>query len=193
MKPLPDEFNDGSIIKGKFYREISFIDADKMKITFKSLTNDGINQSCELIELAFQTYYPNDALSYSNIEAISESVDNNCVAIKKSLGRINIEEQCIGNLRQFTYNGNKYNLGKVNPNPVSNDEFKISFGIGISATTVITITNSLGEVILKPIDSSLEKGTYEISIPTVNLGSGLYFISIKSGPFTANEKLIISK
>ncbi len=193
LKPLPDEFNDGSIIKGKFYREISFIGADKMKITFKSLTNDGINQSCELIELAFQTYYPNDALSYSNIEAISESVDNNCVAIKKSLGRINIEEQCIGNLRQFTYNGNKYNLGKVNPNPVSNDEFKISFGIGISATTVITITNSLGEVILKPIDSSLEKGTYEISIPTVNLGSGLYFISIKSGPFTANEKLIISK
>ena len=88
---------------------------------------------------------------------------------------------------------------RVYPNPV-NESLTLVWveGEGIEPNTMVTITNSLGEIVLSlPLVTELSRNIGEdrrsCALNTNNLPSGLYYLSIKTKDKTMTRKIMIQK
>ena len=81
---------------------------------------------------------------------------------------------------------------RLYPNPV-NESLTLAWveGEGIEPNTMVTIINSLGEIVLSPL--SLGEGLGVRTINTSHLPSGLYYLSIKTKDKIVTRKIIIQK
>ena len=81
---------------------------------------------------------------------------------------------------------------RLYPNPV-NESLTLAWveGEGIEPNTMVTIINSLGEIVLSPL--SLGEGLGVRTINTSHLPSGLYYLSIKTKDKTMTRKIMIQK
>ena len=196
LKPEPmDSIISGRLIAGKFlppYAD-STTKIGELHLKIKAISNNILNGSGELFSMNFETYFPTDTLNYSDIVISIEPVNNTCTKFETAVGRINAKLQCLNELRKIKYSGLKYELENVSPNPVNSLDANFNFTIAIDADTEFYIQNSLGEIISKPVNSRLTKGTYKLNIPLKEISSGLYFYTLKSGPFVETKKLIINK
>ncbi len=86
----------------------------------------------------------------------------------------------------------EYYLQNVKPNPAGS-EFSLDFAVAFDGMTKIEIYNSMGELVMTVQNGTLQKGKYELNIPTKNLSNGVYLIKMQSGPFAKVRKLIINK
>jgi hypothetical protein len=164
-----------------------------LKFKIKSLSGIEISEDKELFEISFKAYFPNDLLNFSDIDVSILPVDNLCVVVQGSKSRVNINPVCGNDLRVIDVSNSKYKLSNISPNPVNSKIAKIEFSIGISAFTDLTIFNSQGMMIANPVNSYLEKGSYENLLNLENYSSGLYFYILKSGPYHEVRKFIIEK
>lgn len=176
-------------IEGKFYTNTKINKPGLMSVELKSLNGAAINQATDLMDLVFDTYYPNDSLNYSDININNIKVDNNCIDFRNSMGRINIKQECVSQLRQFNMSGDKYYLTPK----VLNNDLNIQFGIGIKSNCTIKVFNISGEQIFSDYYQELANGEYNAIFPIQSLSSGIYFVEISSGPYTKTEKVIIYK
>ncbi len=81
---------------------------------------------------------------------------------------------------------------RLYPNPI-NESLTLVWveGEGIEPNTMVTIINSLGEIVLSPL--SLGEGLGVRTINTSHLPSGLYYITIKTKDETVTRKIMIQK
>ena len=189
LKPDLNKIIDSKFIEGKFYKEAKIEKAGLLSIKLSGLNGSVINQSTDLFEIFFDTFYPNDSINYSDIYINPVDVDNKCVDIRKSMGRINIKAECQSQLRQFNLSDSKYSLTAKN----THENIEVNFGIGISAITLMKIYNINGEQIFKEDYGKLNTGNYQAIFSKDNLSSGIYFVEINSGPFYKTEKIILYK
>ena len=190
LKPVLEQFRDNDWLIGKFHRTIKQISINELEITYIALTDKGFENDIKILDLAFETFYPNNNDNYSDLKIKLDKIDNNCILMNTINSRVNLKEECLNHLRQFTLNNQNFFLKTEISN---NSNINIDFGIGLDVFTEILIYNYFGEEILSPIKKNLKIGAYSLSIPTNNISSGIYFVTIKSGPFIKTEKIILEK
>ena len=78
------------------------------------------------------------------------------------------------------------------PNPF-NPSTMISFDVPELQNISVQIFNITGQLIETLINGKLESGEYEILWDAGNLPSGIYFVQLKSGNKTLNQKLTLLK
>jgi hypothetical protein len=86
-----------------------------------------------------------------------------------------------------------FGLEKINPNPVTSDNFKMNYTVAIDAHTQIAIYNARGEIIKMVEKGYLKEGIYERSIDINEFSSGSYMIKMNSGPYIKTVPLMIVK
>jgi len=195
LKPVINSERLGLALEGSFLLEELRENhtPGEIKYKVKSIAGLEITKSTDLFELAFVLYFPNSEATNTDINIKIIAVDNDCVVINDGKSLVNINPICGDELRIINLGSTKYSLSEISPNPIINSFAEINFGIGITAFTEISIFNSIGEEILKPVNSIMNEGTYSILIDLVNFNSGMYYYIIKSGPFYEQKKFIINK
>ena len=78
------------------------------------------------------------------------------------------------------------------PNPF-NPSTMIRFDLLSPEMVTLKIYNSIGEEIETPVQCKLPAGQYEIHWSAGHLASGLYFYSLKAGPFHESKRMILQK
>jgi hypothetical protein len=186
---------EGNAINGSF--AISGLEnkSEDGKITFtiRSIAGENFNADGEIFSLAFDAFYPADSLNYSDIIVDVTPVDNNCVKFKSSPGRVSVKPVCAEEIRRIKFSEFGYFLEEVSPNPVSDGELSLEYSIGLQADTEISIFNSMGELIQSELIPSQQPGIYRPEISTENIGNGVYWIRLNSGPFSETKKVVIRK
>lgn len=76
------------------------------------------------------------------------------------------------------------------PNPF-NPTTTIQYSLPVDGFTELTIYNSLGEVMAKPLSEFRSKGTYNLLFNASHFSSGIYFYTLQSGNFIKTSKMIL--
>ena len=85
-----------------------------------------------------------------------------------------------------------YDLAQNYPNPF-NPSTTISYSVPQSAYVTLKIYNILGSEVATLVNGVVEAGVHKVNFNAVNLNSGVYFYTIKSGNFTETKKLMLTK
>jgi hypothetical protein len=90
-----------------------------------------------------------------------------------------------------------YNLSQNYPNPF-NPSTSIKFGLPVDSKVIITIYNSLGEVVDVPVNSSYSAGTHTFNLSASKLTSGTYIYSLSAegvdgSNFIKSNKMVLLK
>jgi hypothetical protein len=186
----------GSHLQGDF--EILDIDIQENELSFRLVANGAniLNGNGELAKFRFSTFLPKAAIPEMNSNLtmdIQAAGDNPCLGVEPTGNSLKLKEFCVEDLRLVIPGSSEYSLAEVTPNPVTNGGTNIEFSLGLTAWTELTIYNSMGEVVSRPISKILESGNYEVPIPVNDLTSGSYYIRLQSGPYTQDRKMIIAK
>ncbi len=86
----------------------------------------------------------------------------------------------------------RFELSQNFPNPF-NPNTTISFSVGSDNRTSLHVYNTLGQEIRTLIDLDVSKGKYSVSFDAVDLPSGLYFYTLRSGSFSTTKKMMLAK
>ena len=86
----------------------------------------------------------------------------------------------------------KFNLSQNYPNPF-NPSTVINFTIPQNGLVTLKVYNLLGQEVATLINKEMNAGSYDYSFNATNLGSGIYFYSLKAGNFTATKKMMLLK
>lgn len=79
----------------------------------------------------------------------------------------------------------------VNPNPISDETFNISFAVEKAGLAQLKLTSSDGKFQTTLFNSEIQTGTYTITSSTSGLPSGVYFCELISGAFRQTKKIIV--
>lgn len=102
-------------------------------------------------------------------------------------------EVCAQPIRAIEAGAQDYQLYSINPNPISTNTFDLKFDVGLESHTKIEIVNATGAIVNIPVNQLMAGGKYAVSVNTENLGTGVYYVKMKSGFFEEMTKLVISK
>lgn len=86
----------------------------------------------------------------------------------------------------------KYSLSQNYPNPF-NPSTKIRFSIPQNSEVKLSVFDMSGKEVGVPVNGALTAGVYEADWHPVNLSSGIYFYTLKTGSFTDTKKMILLK
>ena len=88
---------------------------------------------------------------------------------------------------------NTMSLGQNYPNPF-NPETNIEFAVPASGFTTLKVYNMLGEEVSTLVSGNVEAGVLnKVSFKGLNLASGLYFYTLRSGNFVDTKKMTLMK
>ena len=85
-----------------------------------------------------------------------------------------------------------YKLNQNYPNPF-NPSTTIRFSLPTTSQVSLNIYNIAGQLITTLVDQQLSQGHYEFLWEAVNLPSGIYYYSLKSGSFSETKRMILLK
>ena len=85
-----------------------------------------------------------------------------------------------------------YKLSQNYPNPF-NPETVIKYSVSSQGYTTLKMFNLLGKEIATLADEYKHAGDYEVKFSGVNLPSGVYFYTLRSGNFSETKKLMLIK
>jgi photosystem II stability/assembly factor-like uncharacterized protein len=79
-------------------------------------------------------------------------------------------------------------------NPMTNIKFEIPASVETTRRVVsLIVYNSLGKEIATLVNEEMNSGTYEVNWNALNLPSGIYFYTLRSGSFTRMHKMVLLK
>jgi hypothetical protein len=86
------------------------------------------------------------------------------------------------------------NFGLMNPrnNPVR-DELVVAYTTGITVATTFQIVDAMGNVVIEATGAVVPSGSYIFEANTSSLASGVYFLRMQSGPFSASTQFVVVK
>ena len=85
-----------------------------------------------------------------------------------------------------------YRLEQNYPNPF-NPETVVRYALPVAGEVVITVYNSLGQMVMTLVNGAQEAGIHQVTFNAANLPSGLYFYKLESGTYSAVNKMIFLK
>jgi hypothetical protein len=180
------------------------LDADKSKIktTIRNVSGKPITSkgTLEIVKLNFDVFLNDNAIQLDSLEArktkISAVVTTNesCIPLTPNNDPYAVLQQvCVQNLRLIEIHESVFNLKDITPNPVGLNGADINYTLGFDCLVEMTIYNSVGSAVVKPVKEQQSEGAHSIAIPVNELASGVYFIEMKAGPFVGTKRLVIQK
>jgi hypothetical protein len=85
-----------------------------------------------------------------------------------------------------------YMLGQNYPNPF-NPATNIKFSIHKTGFVSLSVYNILGQEIAVLVNEELKQGEYKFVFDALNLPSGIYFYTLKTGSFAETKKMVLIK
>jgi hypothetical protein len=82
-----------------------------------------------------------------------------------------------------------FHLGQNYPNPF-NPSTTISYQLPIASSVLLSIFNTLGQVVATLVDEKKETGYYSVRW-SANVPSGIYFYSLQAGDFLETKKMVL--
>jgi hypothetical protein len=80
-----------------------------------------------------------------------------------------------------------------NPNPAT-DQFTFELIISTESTLTVELTDSRGRIVRSYYaNSTLSKGLYSITEPTLGLNSGVYYLRMRSGEVSEMRKVVVTR
>jgi choice-of-anchor B domain-containing protein len=83
-----------------------------------------------------------------------------------------------------------FTLDQNYPNPF-NPTTKITFSLPVANFTSLEVFDVLGKKVSSPLQKIVSAGTHEVVIDASTLTSGLYYYTLRSGPFSSTKKMIV--
>jgi hypothetical protein len=83
-------------------------------------------------------------------------------------------------------------LAQNYPNPF-NPATKISFSLPTAEKAVLTVYNSLGQVIKTLLNENLAAGLHQVSFDAVALPSGIYYYKLEAGTYSSVKRMLLVK
>ena len=74
------------------------------------------------------------------------------------------------------------------PNPAS-ERTVVSYSTGIEGSTTFQLVDQVGTVVKTMTTEPSPSAAYELDLYTDDLGSGIYYLRMQSGPFSATRTL----
>ncbi|MFA6570644.1 MAG: T9SS type A sorting domain-containing protein, partial [Bacteroidota bacterium] len=191
----------GNLLDGIFQINNLIINDMLGEITLTIDTLDGIpgkylKDAGELLKINFTAYYPTaeHPSKESVISAEIKPVNSVCVDFTDTkTTTVTLNPVCMDNFFKIIISSDRYFIHPVAPNPVFANEIKLDYSIGYAEFVEITLYNSYGELISIPVASKQKAGTHRVSFPASDLASGVYFCTMKAGPFYSYQKFIVAK
>ncbi len=187
-----------SIEKGGILDNTWTVTADQIKMneTYSRIHIRGngtnpINNDGELVR-------PNILLLLTDAKVFNPYIDNitfhsrdKCVIPFGDTSRI-VLNTCVIDIRPIEIALVDYFL-EVKSNPVTEDNFKVNFGVGFDANTKIDLINLSTGSVIPLLNDFIKQGVYELNISSKQIPSGVYALRIHSGSFSQTNKIVISK
>ena len=85
-----------------------------------------------------------------------------------------------------------YKLEQNYPNPF-NPATTISFSIPKNGLVSLKVYDILGKEVATLVNTQLNSGQYNVNLNASNLGSGIYFYTLKAGDFVETKKMMLVK
>lgn len=198
LKAIREEIKLGNLISSTFDLNNLTIDDAKGEIKFDlqaKTSTDFLNGAGDLFHIAFNTYLPtqSDTTGYSEIKQTITTIGSSCVIINNSSNSIELKPTCLYDLRRILWTGGVYDFAPINPNPVTTTEATFEFSVALEGWTEISIFDSKGQIVARPVAETLKPGKYSVNIPVEILNNGTYFCKFISGPFKETRSLVIIK
>ncbi len=198
LKAIREEIKLGSLISSNFNLNNLTINDVKGEIKFDlqaKTATDFLTGSGDLFHIVFNTYLPTqrDTNTFSEIKQTINAIGSSCVIINNITNSIELRPICINDLRKIAYTGGVYDFAPINPNPVTTTEATFEFSVALAGWTEISIFDTKGQIVARPVAETLKPGKYSVSIPVEILNNGTYFCKMISGPYTETRSLVIVK
>jgi hypothetical protein len=85
-----------------------------------------------------------------------------------------------------------YALSQNYPNPF-NPETRINFSLPSAEQTLLTVYNSLGQVVRTLVNENLPAGQHQVTFNAAALPSGVYYYKLEAGSFSRIKKMMLVK
>ncbi|MCL5991765.1 MAG: T9SS type A sorting domain-containing protein [Bacteroidetes bacterium] len=147
-----------------------------------------------LILLKFKTYL-GDKVSTPISFADPEFGDGFCSQVLTpniTNGKFTLDSICGLNLKAIPHTTKIFRFEDIYPNP-ANEKIQFEYEMAFTTNIKISIYNSYGELVEKPIDNTLPAGTYQLSYPTNNMTPGIYYFEMQAGLFRQIKKVVLTK
>lgn len=147
-----------------------------------------------LILLKFNTYLGDKIstpISFADI-AFGDGICSNVLTTNPLNGSLTIDSVCGLEYIAVPLTQKKYSFEKIFPNP-ANDKLEIEYSIPIRLKVEISIYNSFGNEVSRPVDNELPIGDYQMTIPVLNLAPGMYYCEMRSGIFKKTLPFVVNK
>ncbi|MEI6091964.1 MAG: choice-of-anchor D domain-containing protein [bacterium] len=178
-----------------------------IRATIQNISGNPIisKKEIEICKLNFNVFLPQKTIDSSKkgekLIQIKQRVTTNeaCISLSPYTNDAfadpyaELQELCLESIRTIDIHESQFGLKEVDPNPVGTNGAEISYSLGFECTTEITIFNSVGSIVAKPVNKKQTAGLHNVPVPVNELASGLYFIELKAGPYVCTTKLVISK
>ena len=201
IKVEPKDIRIGDMLDGRFQiNNLTIRDNPgiiNLKLdTLSGIPNEKLSGAGEILKIIFQAYLPNskDSSNLSIIDPNVFPVTNQCVNFsdKKTI-TVQIDPVCLNEIRKISINSMNYGMGAINPNPVGSGNSKVFYSIGLDGDTKFEILNYDGSCVYTITYPNQKSGVYNFDIPSTELGSGVYWCRMISGPFTTTKEFVIIK
>jgi hypothetical protein len=154
----------------------------------------GLVMGGELLYLRFRTYIRPNAVpaspwSDTNMIPFDISTGGSVCGIGATDPGLLRLELCGLATRLIVMGSAKYSLSVGPPNPFSGP-LVASFTLGLDGPTTVTLFDATGTRVATLLDGHLDEGNYTVSWNGNDLPSGIYYIRIVSGDWTATRSLI---
>jgi hypothetical protein len=142
----------------------------------------------QLFSLDFKIYLGESASS----SIYFKPANKDCITPDTLGTTFHLDNVCFLDGRLITISPNRFALKTPTPSPAS-DKFTLDFTVALECTTYIELINMYGDRQMYLVNDRLNKGQYILDYSTKDIPSGTYFIRMFSGPFSATQKIIITK
>ncbi len=85
-----------------------------------------------------------------------------------------------------------FELSNAYPNPF-NPTTEIKFAVPMRSHVTVTVYNMAGQVVTQLVDGELNTGTYRATVNGARMASGIYFVKMNAGSFSASRKIVLVK
>jgi len=158
------------------------------RLTFVATGGAPLSANGELFRFRAISLLSANFTFYQNLEV---AYPRACV-IPSTLGDSTTIFNCALTRRVVTLGAKKFNIGEISPNPSQGGEVALDVSIGFNTVTTIELMNQLGQVIRTLHNEMTDGGAYTLRFSTSDIGSGLYFVRMRSADYQETRRLIIS-
>ncbi len=122
--------------------------------------------------------------------SVSAIVTPTCAVPSGDSISIPVSQVCYSEGRLITFGATRFGMQVPSPNPASSHT-RIEYSTGYTTPTTFELVSDMGAIVSVVTTPSAPSGTYELTLDTSTLGSGVYALRMISGHFITSQQLMI--